>query len=120
MFVCVCVTPHYIPTLSSNISELLCYRLRAAKILLIGLDGFGAEIAKNIILAGVNVITFLDHRDITDLDKCSQFFIPTRQLEKCGKNVNIKLYHSLLQIYCALKQFFHSRKLKHHYQEHKT
>ncbi|XP_032673540.1 SUMO-activating enzyme subunit 1 [Odontomachus brunneus] len=58
-------------------------RLRAAKILLIGLDGFGAEVAKNIILAGVNVITFLDHRDVTDLDRCSQFFVPK---EDIGKN----------------------------------
>ncbi|EZA51764.1 hypothetical protein DMN91_004446 [Ooceraea biroi] len=58
-------------------------RLRAAKILLIGLDGFGAEIAKNIILAGVNSITFLDHRDVTKLDRCSQFFAPK---DDVGKN----------------------------------
>ncbi|XP_014482717.1 PREDICTED: SUMO-activating enzyme subunit 1 [Dinoponera quadriceps] len=58
-------------------------RLRAAKILLIGLDGFGAEIAKNIILAGINAITFLDHRDVTNLDRCSQFFVPK---EDIGKN----------------------------------
>ncbi|XP_050444782.1 SUMO-activating enzyme subunit 1 [Cataglyphis hispanica] len=58
-------------------------RLRAAKVLLIGLDGFGAEIAKNIILAGVNTVTFLDHRNVTELDRCSQFFIPK---EDIGKN----------------------------------
>ncbi|KYQ46491.1 SUMO-activating enzyme subunit 1 [Trachymyrmex zeteki] len=58
-------------------------RLRAAKILLIGLDGFGAEIAKNIILAGVKSVTFLDHRNMTELDRCSQFFIPK---EDIGKN----------------------------------
>ncbi|XP_072755411.1 SUMO-activating enzyme subunit 1 [Anoplolepis gracilipes] len=58
-------------------------RLRAAKVLLIGLDGFGAEIAKNIILAGVNSVTFLDHRNVTELDRCSQFFIPK---EDIGKN----------------------------------
>jgi len=63
------------------------HRLRAAKILLIGLDGFGAEIAKNIILAGVKSVTFLDHRNATELDRCSQFFIPK---EDIGKNVNIK------------------------------
>ncbi|TGZ51062.1 SUMO-activating enzyme subunit 1 [Temnothorax longispinosus] len=58
-------------------------RLRAAKVLLIGLDGFGAEIAKNIILAGVKSVTFLDHRSVTELDRCSQFFIPK---EDIGKN----------------------------------
>ncbi|XP_011160662.1 SUMO-activating enzyme subunit 1 [Solenopsis invicta] len=58
-------------------------RLRAAKVLLIGLDGFGAEIAKNIILAGVNSVTFLDHRNVTELDRCSQFFVPK---EDIGKN----------------------------------
>ncbi|XP_017758674.1 PREDICTED: SUMO-activating enzyme subunit 1 [Eufriesea mexicana] len=51
-------------------------RLRAAKILLIGLNGFGAEIAKNIILAGVKSVTFLDHRNVTIEDRCSQFLAP--------------------------------------------
>lgn len=50
-------------------------RLRAAKVLLIGLNGFGAEIAKNIILAGVKAVTFLDHRDVTVEDRCSQFLV---------------------------------------------
>lgn len=58
-------------------------RLRAAKVLLIGLNGFGAEIAKNIILAGVNSVTFLDHRNVTVEDRCSQFLTPT---ELIGKN----------------------------------
>jgi ubiquitin-like 1-activating enzyme E1 A len=63
------------------------HSLRAARVLLIGLDGFGAEIAKNIILAGVNSVTFLDHRNVTKLDRCSQFFAPK---EDIGKNVKIK------------------------------
>ncbi|XP_017794469.1 PREDICTED: SUMO-activating enzyme subunit 1 [Habropoda laboriosa] len=58
-------------------------RLRAAKVLLIGLNGFGAEIAKNIILAGVQAITFLDHRNETVEDRCSQFLAPR---ELIGKN----------------------------------
>lgn len=58
-------------------------RLRAAKVLLIGLNGFGAEIAKNIILAGVKAVTLLDHRNITDEDKCSQFFVAHSDI---GKN----------------------------------
>ncbi|XP_043475996.1 SUMO-activating enzyme subunit 1 [Leptopilina heterotoma] len=55
-------------------------RLRAAKILLIGLNGFGAEVAKNIILAGVKSITFLDHRSVSQIDKCSQFLVSANQV----------------------------------------
>lgn len=62
--------------------------LRAAKVLLIGLNGFGAEIAKNIILAGVKAVTFLDHRNVTAEDRCSQFLAPTESL---GKNVSKKV-----------------------------
>lgn len=58
-------------------------RLRAANILIIGLNGFGAEVAKNIILAGVKSTTFLDHRELTQLDTCSQFLAPK---EGIGKN----------------------------------
>jgi molybdopterin/thiamine biosynthesis adenylyltransferase len=72
---------------SQTFSNHVIHRLRAAKVLLIGLDGFGAEIAKNIILAGVNSVTFLDHRNVTELDRCSQFFVPK---EDIGKNVNVK------------------------------
>lgn len=69
----------------------LFFRLRASKILLIGLNGLGAEAAKNIILSGVKSITFLDHRNSSEVDKCSQFFIADYN----GKNVrmtNNKLY----------------------------
>ncbi|XP_051171243.1 SUMO-activating enzyme subunit 1 [Leptopilina boulardi] len=55
-------------------------RLRAAKILLIGLNGFGAEVAKNIILAGIKSITFLDHRSVTQIDRCSQFLLSVDQI----------------------------------------
>ncbi|XP_015609625.1 SUMO-activating enzyme subunit 1 [Cephus cinctus] len=58
-------------------------RLRSANILLAGLNGFIAEVAKNIILAGVKSVTFLDHRDLRIEDTCSQFLAPKTQL---GKN----------------------------------
>jgi ubiquitin-like 1-activating enzyme E1 A len=56
------------------------FRLRNAKILIAGLNGLGAEIAKNIILAGVKSVTFLDHRNVTELDFCSNFFVPRENL----------------------------------------
>lgn len=53
--------------------------------LLVGLNGFGAEAAKNIILAGVQSVTFLDHRNITAEDRSSQFLAPK---DLIGKNVS--------------------------------
>jgi len=47
------------------------------------MQGFGAEICKNIILAGVKSITLLDSGVVTDEDACSQFLAPRDQL---GKN----------------------------------
>lgn len=69
------------------------FRLRAANILLVGLNGYGAEVAKNIILAGVKSVTFLDHRQASAQDTCSQFFIPREQI---GKNVSCsqKLFYN--------------------------
>jgi len=54
--------------------------------ILVGLNGYGAEVAKNIILARVKSITFFDHRPATAQDAYSQFFISKDQL---GKNVSV-------------------------------
>lgn len=54
--------------------------MRSSKILIAGLNGLGAEIAKNVILAGVHLVTFLDYRSVTELDFTSQFFIPRSDL----------------------------------------
>jgi molybdopterin/thiamine biosynthesis adenylyltransferase len=51
------------------------------------MQGFGAEICKNIILAGVKSITLLDSGVVTDEDACSQFLAPRDQL---GKNVSVQ------------------------------
>lgn len=58
-------------------------RLRAARVLLCGLNGLGAEIAKNVILAGIKSITLLEHRKLDATDVCSQFLAPGGAL---GKN----------------------------------
>ncbi|KAK2140135.1 hypothetical protein LSH36_1471g00014 [Paralvinella palmiformis] len=58
-------------------------RLRAAAVLLVGVGGIGAEVAKNIVLAGVNSLLLLDHRKVTEVDFCSQFLL-TR--DDIGKN----------------------------------
>lgn len=48
-----------------------------------GLNGCGAEVAKNIILTGVKSVTLLDDKLVTEVEFCSQFLIPHTAL---GKN----------------------------------
>uniref|UniRef100_A0A8B9EFD3 THIF-type NAD/FAD binding fold domain-containing protein n=1 Tax=Anser cygnoides TaxID=8845 RepID=A0A8B9EFD3_ANSCY len=42
-----------------------CEGLRASRVLLVGLKGLGAEVAKNLILAGVKALTLLDHHQVS-------------------------------------------------------
>lgn len=58
-------------------------RLRGSRVLLVGMKGLGAEVAKNLILAGVKALTLLDHQQTTPDDARSQFLIPTGS---SGKN----------------------------------
>ena len=39
-------------------------RLRAARVLLVGIGGLGAEVAKNIVLSGIKSLTILDHHKV--------------------------------------------------------
>ena len=58
-------------------------RLRAARVLVAGMRGLGCEVAKNLVLAGVNSMTMLDHEDLTKEDFDSQFLAPR---DKLGTN----------------------------------
>ncbi|XP_076463598.1 SUMO-activating enzyme subunit 1-like [Babylonia areolata] len=58
-------------------------RLRAASVLLIGLRGLGAEVAKNIVLAGIKSLTLLDPTVADEEDAAAQFLIPRSEI---GKN----------------------------------
>ncbi|KAL4647424.1 SUMO-activating enzyme subunit 1 isoform X2 [Arapaima gigas] len=51
-------------------------RLRGSRVLLVGLRGLGAEVAKNLILAGVKGLTLLDHEEVTEESCRAQFLIP--------------------------------------------
>jgi ubiquitin-like 1-activating enzyme E1 A len=55
-------------------------KLRRANILLIGIKGLGSEIAKNLVLAGVGVLTILDHEMVTEEDLGAQFFLSETQV----------------------------------------
>lgn len=54
--------------------------LRSTSILIAGLNGFGAEILKNILLTGVKSMTLLDDQVVTEEDFSSQYFIPRTTL----------------------------------------
>ncbi|EXJ72213.1 ubiquitin-like 1-activating enzyme E1 A [Cladophialophora psammophila CBS 110553] len=55
-------------------------KLRHANVLLIGMKGLGCEIAKNLVLAGVGVLTILDHEVVTEEDLGTQFFVSEAQI----------------------------------------
>uniref|UniRef100_A0A669EHA3 SUMO-activating enzyme subunit 1 n=1 Tax=Oreochromis niloticus TaxID=8128 RepID=A0A669EHA3_ORENI len=51
-------------------------RLRGSRVLLAGLGGLGAEVAKNLILAGVKGLTLLDHEQVSEESCRAQFLVP--------------------------------------------
>ncbi|XP_026577252.1 SUMO-activating enzyme subunit 1 isoform X2 [Pseudonaja textilis] len=58
-------------------------RLRGSRALVAGLRGLGAEVAKNLALAGVKALTLLDHRQVSLEDARGQFLLPASSR---GKN----------------------------------
>lgn len=61
-----------IHTLAWHAVCILFHRLRGSRVLLAGLGGLGAEVAKNLILAGVKGLTLLDHEQVHTLKLCTQ------------------------------------------------
>lgn len=55
-------------------------RLRGSNILLVGLGGIGAEIAKNVVLSGIKSITLVDHLNVSREDMCCQFFVQNNDI----------------------------------------
>ncbi|XP_068173591.1 SUMO-activating enzyme subunit 1 [Antennarius striatus] len=51
-------------------------RLRGSRVLLAGLGGLGAEVAKNLVLAGVKGLTLLDHEKVSEESCRAQFLVP--------------------------------------------
>ena len=59
-------------------------RLRQADVLILGVGGLGAEVVKNIVLAGVRSITLMDWRPVADEDLLSQLLVTPEHL---GDNI---------------------------------
>ena len=49
------------------------YRLRASRVLLIGLGGLGAEVCKDIVLAGIKSLTIIDNENKSDANIGNRF-----------------------------------------------
>ncbi|KDQ20703.1 hypothetical protein BOTBODRAFT_26721 [Botryobasidium botryosum FD-172 SS1] len=57
-------------------------RMASSNVLIIGLRGLGAEIAKNLVLAGVKSVTLYDPEPVRIQDLGTQFFLRKEDLEK--------------------------------------
>jgi molybdopterin/thiamine biosynthesis adenylyltransferase len=55
-------------------------RLKKARVLVIGMNGLGAEIVKNVVLSGVETLTMMDDALANEKDSHSQFLIPPGSL----------------------------------------
>jgi len=64
-------------------------KLQSSKILLAGLNGLGAEIAKNIVLMGVKSLTLHDPETVTLNDLASQFFFSETDVGKNRASVSL-------------------------------
>lgn len=64
----------------------MLFRLRAANVLLIGIRGLGSEIAKNILLSGINSLTVLDDGIVTEEEQMKNFLLSRDSLGKKVSN----------------------------------
>ncbi|KAF8204900.1 ubiquitin activating enzyme [Pholiota molesta] len=57
-------------------------KMAASNVLIVGLQGLGVEVAKNVILAGVKSVTIFDTTPVTLQDLSSQFFLRAEDIGK--------------------------------------
>ena len=65
-------------------------RMGTSNVLIVGLNGLGVEIAKNVILAGVKSVTLHDDTPATMLDLASQFYLSKADVGKPRAAVSMK------------------------------
>lgn len=63
-------------------------KMAASDVLLVGLNGLGVEIAKNVILAGVRSVTLLDDAPVQPVDLASQFYCTEADVGKSRAEVS--------------------------------
>ncbi|KAF1776352.1 Ubiquitin-activating enzyme E1, Cys active site [Phytophthora cactorum] len=65
-------------------------RMGTSNVLIVGLNGLGVEIAKNVILAGVKSVTLHDDTPASTLDLASQFYLTEADIGKLRAAVSVK------------------------------
>ncbi|KAI9922351.1 hypothetical protein PsorP6_002713 [Peronosclerospora sorghi] len=65
-------------------------RMGASNVLIVGLNGLGVEIAKNVVLAGVKSVTLHDEAPATTLDLASHFYLSEEDIGKPRATVSEK------------------------------
>ncbi|TDH70555.1 hypothetical protein CCR75_005484 [Bremia lactucae] len=65
-------------------------RMGASNVLVVGLNGLGVEIAKNVILAGVKAVTLHDDTPANMLDLASQFYLAEADIGKPRAAASVK------------------------------
>ena len=78
----------------------LLSRLRASRVLLVGIKGLGAEICKNLVLSGVKSLTIVDPHPVNEEDFVSQFLVQRQDL---GKNVSVFNVYLVWWLYGRVK-----------------
>lgn len=63
------------------------FRLRAANVLLINIRALGSEIAKNILLSGINSLTILDDGVVTEEEQLKNFLLSRDSVGKKVSNI---------------------------------
>nr|XP_023026659.1 SUMO-activating enzyme subunit 1-like [Leptinotarsa decemlineata] len=74
-------------------------KLRASNVLLIGIRALGSEIAKNILLSGINSLTILDDGVVTKEEQVKNFLLYP---DSIGKKVSLQNYFFLFFIILTL------------------
>ncbi|XP_047420189.1 ubiquitin-like modifier-activating enzyme 7 isoform X2 [Sciurus carolinensis] len=87
------------------LGPLAMQRIQTAKVLLSGLQGLGAEIAKNLVLMGVGSLTLHDPHPTCWSDLAAQFFLSEKDLEKNRADASQKC---LAQLNEAVQVFVHT------------
>lgn len=64
-------------------------KMQNAAVLIYGFRGLAAEIAKNIVLAGVGKVTLLDEQDITEVDLGANFFLREEDVSQKVRRVEL-------------------------------
>ena len=79
-------------------------KLRGSNVLLIGLNGLGSEIVKNLVLAGIKSLTVFDHQQVSHGDSLNNLFSQQSigQNRAVASEANIKILNPNVSVVCQV------------------